>query len=202
MANDAYYLVVNGKPEGPFTLQQLLVQQISPNSFLKKTGMDDFKQAHEIEEIRNLLSLKPQFTAPQYFAGFDIRLLAAVIDWFIIIGSILTIDLLYISLTNNQTQIVELLIYSITISPVSKFGYQVIMEIYWQATIGKKLLSLKVTNLKGQKPNGTSIILRNLSKILSSLPFFIGYLYSFLNTKQQCFHDVIAGTLVIKDRLI
>jgi uncharacterized RDD family membrane protein YckC len=80
--------------------------------------------------------------------------------------------------------------------------YQVVMEINYQATIGKKLLSIKVTNLNGQKPNSTAIIIRNLSKIASTTPFFMGYLYSFANKKQQCLHDVIAHTLVVKERLI
>jgi len=31
---------------------------------------------------------------------------------------------------------------------------------------------------------------------------FFGYLYSFLNKKQQCWHDIAANTLVVKDRLI
>ncbi len=198
MSNDAYFLVINGKPEGPFTFQQLLLQKILPNSYLKKTGMDDYKQAHEIEEIRNLLNLKPQFTAPQYFAGFDLRLLATVTDWFIIVGSILTIDLFYILLTNNQTQIVKLLVYSIAISPILKFGYQVIMEFYWQATLGKKLLNIKVTNLNGKKANSYAIIIRNLSKIVSIVPFFMGYLYSFFNKKQQCLHDIMPVLWLLK----
>jgi uncharacterized RDD family membrane protein YckC len=42
---------------------------------------------------------------------------------------------------------------------------------------------------------------RNLAKIFSVLTFFIGYLLSFFNKEQQCLHDMIAGTLVMKDRL-
>jgi uncharacterized RDD family membrane protein YckC len=42
---------------------------------------------------------------------------------------------------------------------------------------------------------------RNLAKVFSVLTLFIGYLYAFFNKQQQCLHDRIAGTLVIKDRL-
>jgi len=34
------------------------------------------------------------------------------------------------------------------------------------------------------------------------VPVFFGYLYSFLNKKNQCWHDIAADALVIKDRLI
>ncbi|RYE37816.1 MAG: RDD family protein, partial [Sphingobacteriales bacterium] len=34
------------------------------------------------------------------------------------------------------------------------------------------------------------------------IPVFFGYFYSFLNKKNQCWHDISANTLVIKDRLI
>jgi uncharacterized RDD family membrane protein YckC len=30
----------------------------------------------------------------------------------------------------------------------------------------------------------------------------VGYLLNFFNKKQQCLHDMIAGTLVMKDRLM
>jgi uncharacterized RDD family membrane protein YckC len=43
---------------------------------------------------------------------------------------------------------------------------------------------------------------RNIAKVLSVLPLFLGYLYCFLNKKQQCLHDVIVETLVVKQRLV
>jgi len=30
----------------------------------------------------------------------------------------------------------------------------------------------------------------------------VGYIICFFNKKQQCLHDMIAGTLVVKDRLL
>jgi uncharacterized RDD family membrane protein YckC len=63
-------------------------------------------------------------------------------------------------------------------------------------------MKIRVTDLDGGQIGYGKSLGRNLSKILSLAPFLIGYLYSFLNRKQQCFHDIIAGTLVVKDRLI
>jgi uncharacterized RDD family membrane protein YckC len=71
-----------------------------------------------------------------------------------------------------------------------------------QATYGKQILKIKVTNMQGERIDFAKSFGRNLAKILSVLTLFFGYLYSFFNSKQQCLHDVVAGTLVIKDRLI
>jgi uncharacterized RDD family membrane protein YckC len=71
-----------------------------------------------------------------------------------------------------------------------------------QGTIGKRLLNIKVTDLMGNRISFGRSVIRNVAKILSVIPIFFGYLYSFLNKKQQCWHDIAANTLVIKDRLI
>src|SRR5205823_980992 len=71
-----------------------------------------------------------------------------------------------------------------------------------QATIGKRLVNIKVTDLEGTRVSMGRSLIRNLSKILSVIPAFFGYFYSFLNKRNQCWHDVAADTLVIKDRLI
>jgi uncharacterized RDD family membrane protein YckC len=86
---------------------------------------------------------------------------------------------------------------------VAKFIYSSIAEASdKQATVGKRLLNIKVTDLGGNRISLSNAYGRNAAKILSTAPFFLGYLYSFLNKKQQCFHDLTADTLVIKDRLI
>ncbi len=87
--------------------------------------------------------------------------------------------------------------------PVVKFIYSSVAEASEkQATIGKRLVNIKVSDLEGNRISLGNACGRNAAKVFSTAPFFFGYLYSFLNKKQQCFHDMIANTLVIKDRLI
>lgn len=86
--------------------------------------------------------------------------------------------------------------------PVVKFIYQVVMESsVKQATYGKQLAGLKVCDMQGSRLTPAHAIGRNTAKIFSVLTLFMGYLYCYFNKQQQCLHDVIAGTLVIKDRL-
>ncbi len=165
--------------------------------------MSDYKEAHEFPELRELLGFTFQQTAPQYFASFDQRLLASAIDFFLIVLVYIGLMLISFVFFTEKTERISLFIAFAPLVLLAKFGYGVFADASAkQGTIGKQLLSIKVTDLMGNRIPIRQSLLRNLSKILSVLPFFFGYLYSFLNKKQQCWHDVAANTLVIKDRLI
>ncbi|SHF11520.1 RDD family protein [Pedobacter caeni] len=198
-----YTVVINGKPTGPYPLASLKELDIHPGTFVRKPGMDDYKEAHEFPELRELLGFSHTKTAPQYFASFDQRLLASVIDYFFIaIGYALLVLLSFLFITEKNERIVAI-VTGLPIIPVVKFFYSSIAEASGkQATIGKALLNIKVTDMMGNPISLSNSFGRNAAKILSVLPAFFGYLYSFLNRKQQCFHDLIANTLVTKERLI
>lgn len=202
-ADQEYVVVVNGKPQGPYNLTELKDLNITPNTFVRKPGMDDYKEAHAIPELRELLGFSYQRTAPQYFAAFDQRLLASVIDHFIIFGFYTIIILTsYIFIEGKDQRIMAFLIPFPVIFLVKLIYGSIAESTQSQATIGKKLLNIKVTGMDGSRVSfGTSLV-RNFAKILSVIPAFFGYLYSFLNKKNQCWHDIAANTLVIKDRLI
>lgn len=202
MPDKIYTLVVKGKPEGPFSLDELRENGLVPESFIRKPGMDDYKEAHELSELRALFGFSKKYTAPQYFAGFDLRLLASCIDWFLIVTATAVVELLFVTMIDQQTETIRILISNVVILPLLKLIYHLILESTRQATFGKRMLNIKVTDLNGLKPTFQQIFIRNLSKIISTFLLFIGYLYSFLNKKHQCLHDVFANTLVIKDRLI
>lgn len=198
-----YVVVVNGKPQGPYSLTELKDLDIKPNTFIRKPGMDDYKEAHAIPELRELLGFSYQRTAPQYFAAFDQRLLASVIDHFIIFGFYTVIILTsYIFIEGKDQRIMAFLVPFPVIFVVKLIYGSIAEATHSQATIGKKLLNIKVTRMDGSRVSFGISLVRNFSKILSVIPVFFGYLYSFLNKKNQCWHDIAANTLVIKDRLI
>jgi uncharacterized RDD family membrane protein YckC len=199
----AYTVVINGKPQGPYRLAELKSLNIKSGTFIRKPGMNDYKEAHEFPELRELLGFKFQQTAPQYFASFDQRLLASVIDYFLILTFYVFALLLSFLVIQEKTMRISTAITMLPAIPVIKFIYGVFAESSEaQGTLGKKLLNIKVTDMWGNRIDLVTAFGRNAAKILSVLPFFFGYLYSFLNKKQQCFHDMAANTLVIKDRLI
>ncbi|WP_071395507.1 RDD family protein [Bacillus tuaregi] len=68
----------------------------------------------------------------------------------------------------------------------------------WQATIGKKMLGLKVTNLRGERISFWRGLGRYLAMSFLSGILFIGYIMVGLTEKKQGLHDLIAGTIVVK----
>lgn len=197
-----YTLVIEGKPKGPFTLEELKQKSIKPDSFVRTADMDDYKEAHELEELRAFLGFQENYTPPQYFAGFDLRLLASAIDWFILFGITALVQLAIILYLDDRESTIFIITIGLAILPFIKTIYQITTEHLYQASFGKKLLQIKVCDLRGLKPSFTQILIRNLGKAFSSLILFFGYLYLFLNKQQQTLHDKFANTLVVKDRLI
>lgn len=198
-----YTVVINGKPEGPYRLEELKGLGIKSGTFIRKPGMDDYKEAHEFEELRELLGFRYQQTAPQYFASFDQRLMASVIDYFLLmIVYVFVVLILYIFIDTKVFRIGTALSL-LALVPLAKLVYSSFAEAsVKQATVGKRLMDIKVTDMIGNRIALSVSFGRNIAKVFSVLPLFFGYLYSFLNKKQQCLHDVVVGTLVIKQRLV
>jgi uncharacterized RDD family membrane protein YckC len=69
-----------------------------------------------------------------------------------------------------------------------------------QATIGKKALGLIVTDLEGRRIDFGRASGRYFGNFVSVLTFFVGYLVMLFNPKGQCLHDMMAGTVVIRQR--
>ena len=67
-----------------------------------------------------------------------------------------------------------------------------------QATIGKMALSLKVTNLRGERVTFAQATGRHFGKILSSIILLIGYFMMLWDERSQTLHDKMAGTLVLR----
>lgn len=68
----------------------------------------------------------------------------------------------------------------------------------WQATLGKKILGLRVTDEQGGRISFGRANARYWSKILSALLLFIGFIMVAFTDKKQGLHDKIAGALVLK----
>ena len=69
-----------------------------------------------------------------------------------------------------------------------------------QATLGKLLLGMRVTDLQGQRISFERATGRHFAKYLSTMILGIGYLMVAFNAKKQGLHDMLAGTLVQKTR--
>ncbi len=68
-----------------------------------------------------------------------------------------------------------------------------------QATLGKMALSLKVTDMAGNRMSFGRASGRFFAKLVSGMiPFGIGYILAGFTEKKQALHDFIAATLVVR----
>tara|TARA_B100000029_G_scaffold268561_1_gene264023 strand:- start:296 stop:1867 length:1572 start_codon:yes stop_codon:yes gene_type:complete len=97
--------------------------------------------------------------------------------------------------------LVELIIWIIYIIMI--FGYFAGMESSSrQATYGKIMFGLKVTDEEGFKIGFWHACGRYLAKSLSFLTLFIGFLMAAFTEKKQALHDKVGKTLVIREGII
>jgi len=69
----------------------------------------------------------------------------------------------------------------------------------WQATIGKHLFGLRVTDTNGQRISFWRAVWRNFAKIFSAIILFIGYMMCGWTERKQCLHDMMADCLVLDE---
>jgi uncharacterized RDD family membrane protein YckC len=66
----------------------------------------------------------------------------------------------------------------------------------WQATVGKRVLSIEVTGLDGGRISFARATGRHFAKYISVLLLFAGFVMAAFTAKKQALHDIIAETLV------
>lgn len=67
-----------------------------------------------------------------------------------------------------------------------------------QGTLGKALLGIKVTDMKGDRLSFLRASARCLSKVFISPLSIVGFFMAIFTDKKQGLHDIIAGTIVVK----
>ncbi len=66
-----------------------------------------------------------------------------------------------------------------------------------QATPGKRMFKLYVTSCAGERISFGTASLRYFASFLSAIPFCFGYFVSASDPQGQCWHDRLAGTVVL-----
>src|SRR3984893_6147399 len=68
----------------------------------------------------------------------------------------------------------------------------------WQATPGKKLFRLYVTDLSGRRITFSRASFHNIGRMISEMTFWISYIPAVFTEKKQALHDIIAGCMVLR----
>jgi len=140
-----------------------------------------------------LISNKSSSESSSKFASFFSRAAAIIIDFYIIMGFV---ELLLVFIFKNSSDdfraagwLGSWLIYS-TMMEGSAL----------QATIGKKIMGLKVINRHGFRMKWINSIGRNLAKIISFSVLGGGFLKALFDKSHQTIHDFYAKTYVVSNK--
>jgi uncharacterized RDD family membrane protein YckC len=174
----------------------------------------------------------PEYAAPTYaapvgvqapaspYAGFWLRVAAAFIDGIVISIPIVPFFLitmlpLFSHMQNPQAlqdpnlmvqlMLPKIILLLFVIAVVSWLYWAYLESSSWQATCGKKLLGLYVTDLDGNRCTfGRTSARFAAGRLISSIPY-IGGMYFFVDClcvaftlRKQAIHDMISGCLVMR----
>jgi uncharacterized RDD family membrane protein YckC len=142
------------------------------------------------------------------YAGFWLRAVAYAIDLFllaIVAGEAILrpmmehagipIDSSLAFLTNNSRQVLAL---KLAVLAAGWLYWALLESSAWQATIGKKILGLKVTDLEGRRISFARASGRYFAKLISQLLLLFGFAMAGFTAKKQALHDLIAQCLVVR----
>lgn len=131
---------------------------------------------------------------PVIYAGFWARFFAYFIDGLIMIVPLLILRYLIsggLSDSSGVSGIVEL---------VAAWLYYALQESGpKQATLGKRVMEIKVTSMRGGRISFGRATGRYFAKILSAIILLIGYIMAGFTKRKQALHDMIAETLVVSN---
>lgn len=156
------------------------------------------------------------YAPPSIYGGFWIRLLAHIIDH-IILGAVAA-PLFFVTVLPSIIRIAqqadrdqepspEMIITIISsafvyiaLAFVGQWLYEALLtSSSWQATIGKRILHLKVVDEAGNRISFGRATGRFFAKILSSMFMCIGFIMIAFTDRKRGLHDMLAGTLVVKN---
>jgi uncharacterized RDD family membrane protein YckC len=147
-------------------------------------------------------------TAPIVYAGFWFRAGAYVIDSLLlgmVVGLLLLRPLMdragispddpWVLFSGMSRQIVAI---NLLVTMAGWLYWALLESSAWQATVGKRILGLKVTDLEGRRISFARATGRHFGKVLSGLILFLGFVMAGFTEKKQALHDIFAGCLVFR----
>lgn len=137
------------------------------------------------------------------YAGFWIRVAGATIDGFVLWPANIGFHFLVFEepFSPDQPRLLAALVTTWGFGAIVGWLYAALMESSKrQATLGKMLVGVKVTDLEGNRISFGIATGRQLTEYLCGVALGLGYLVSLFTVRRQCLHDKISRTLVLETR--
>ena len=138
------------------------------------------------------------------YAGFWLRFVAIIVDGLILAPlAIISIGFSFATsgTTDNSVKIAIALasmVYSLFCIVVQWLYFSLQESSRAQATLGKRLLGIQVTDRTGNRIGFGRATGRYFGKIISGLILYIGFMMAGWTQRKQALHDMMADTLVVR----
>lgn len=135
------------------------------------------------------------------YAGFWVRVGAQLIDGLVLWPFLVAFDYLTFGdpFPPEPARITPAFATSTLVAIAAYWLYSALMESSArQATLGKMLLRLQVTDLEGNRISFGVATGRHFTEYLGALALGLGYIMNVFTDKRQCLHDKVARTLVLE----
>lgn len=140
--------------------------------------------------------MPPDAASSIHYGGFWRRLAAFIIDFLTMLVPLYLLTLVLAAVVSTDAATLERL--SSIVSTAFWWLYFALMESSsWQASIGKRAMSLRVTDSAGERLSLLRALLRFAAKYLSLVPLGIGFLLVGWTRRKQGLHDLIVRTCVV-----
>ena len=144
-------------------------------------------------------SILPPPPGARAYAGFWLRAAAYVIDSLLLSFVLLLIWLPRLSKDTDPMKLAGDVTFLIASFGLSLVYYSFLESSPWQATLGKRIFHLRVTDLEGRRISLPRAALRQVGKFVSGILFYVGYVMAGITPRRQALHDMLAGCLVVRD---
>ncbi len=218
-----WHYIRDGEKHGPVTkdnIQQLIDEgELTPNHFVWCSGMDDWKQISNVDDVHSIPpplpedktvssateSVRNTDAGTVQYAGFGSRLIAHCFDIAILVVVLLFVSGLlvipdafgwysYDKFFNSSVT----LVFHTTLITTGWMYYVLYETSMYQATPGKWIMNLKVTDINRDKIGFVKATGRHFGKILSGVILLVGFIMAAFTENGQALHDRLAGCLVVK----
>lgn len=136
-------------------------------------------------------------------AGPGTRLLAWLLDLLVVMGLLGVVGIVF-AIAAEIFGDYATAVYGI-VAFVLSTGYWIALEHRWEGrTLGKRALGLRVVGERGLRLTLGQVILRNLLRLVDLLPgpAAVGGLFCILHPEHRRVGDLVAGTLVVRERRV
>jgi uncharacterized RDD family membrane protein YckC len=226
----------NGERFGPYSeadiRQWLREGSLKPGELAWHAGLADWQPAGDLfpgevplagsTPLMPPIPPPPQWIAdPQPYAGFWKRVVAYIVDAFILwIPNLIITNLLGVTAAqmammhaienaNNDPAVImaaygvfwSAMLPALGVQTLVTWAYFALCESSaMQATPGKLAMGIRVTDDEGRRISFLRATGRHFGKIISTFTLFIGFMMAGWTERKQALHDMMASTLVVNGR--